>query len=170
MAGWHHWLDGRESQWTPGVGDGQGGLACCDSWGRRVRHDRATELNWWSLLKFLLLWSQFYRCVVEPGTVVFFFFPGLLRYNWQNSPPSVFSLIKCSSCMQLYRHSQDMEHYHKTRKFPYVFWSPDAYTFNQMALMHMYVFWCLQLWGTKALKVKVKSLQSCLTLCPPHGP
>ena len=30
MAGWHHWLDGRESVWTPGVGDGQGGLACCD--------------------------------------------------------------------------------------------------------------------------------------------
>ena len=35
MAGWHHWLDGRESQWTPGVGDGQWGLACCDSWGRK---------------------------------------------------------------------------------------------------------------------------------------
>ena len=35
MAGWHHWLDGRESQWTPGVGDGQGGLACCDSGGRK---------------------------------------------------------------------------------------------------------------------------------------
>ena len=34
-AGWHHWLDERESEWTPGVGDGQGGLACCDSWGRR---------------------------------------------------------------------------------------------------------------------------------------
>ena len=31
MAGLHHRLDGRESQWTPGVGDGQGGLACCDS-------------------------------------------------------------------------------------------------------------------------------------------
>ena len=31
MAGWHHWLDGRESEWTLGVGDGQGGLACCDS-------------------------------------------------------------------------------------------------------------------------------------------
>ena len=28
MAGWHHRLDGRESEWTPGVGDGQGGLAC----------------------------------------------------------------------------------------------------------------------------------------------
>ena len=35
MAGWHHWLNGRESGWTPGVGDGQGGLACCDSWGRK---------------------------------------------------------------------------------------------------------------------------------------
>ena len=33
MAGWHHWLDGHESEWAPGVGDGQGGLACCDSWG-----------------------------------------------------------------------------------------------------------------------------------------
>ena len=29
MAGWHQWLDGRESEWTPGVGDGQGSLACC---------------------------------------------------------------------------------------------------------------------------------------------
>ena len=34
MAGWHHGLSGRESEWTSGVGDGQGGLACCDSWGR----------------------------------------------------------------------------------------------------------------------------------------
>ena len=35
MAGWYHGLDGRESWWTPGVGDGQGGLACCDSWGHK---------------------------------------------------------------------------------------------------------------------------------------
>ena len=33
MAGWHHRLNGHESGWTPGVGDGQGGLVCCDSWG-----------------------------------------------------------------------------------------------------------------------------------------
>ena len=40
MAGWHHRLDERESEQTPGVGDGQGGLECCDSWGRkRVGHD-----------------------------------------------------------------------------------------------------------------------------------
>ena len=46
MAGWHHWLDGCELEWTPGVGDGQGGLACCDSWGAKVRNDWETELNW----------------------------------------------------------------------------------------------------------------------------
>ena len=31
MSGWHHWLNGCKPEWTPGVGDGQGGLACCDS-------------------------------------------------------------------------------------------------------------------------------------------
>ena len=51
MAGWHHRLDWHEFEWTPGVGDGQGGLACCDSWGRRVRHDWETELNWTELIK-----------------------------------------------------------------------------------------------------------------------
>ena len=45
MAGWHHQLHGRESGWTPGVGDGQGGLACCDSWGRK-ESDMTEQLNW----------------------------------------------------------------------------------------------------------------------------
>ena len=45
MAGWHHWLDGRESEWTPGVGDEQEGLACCDSWGRK-ESDTTEQLNW----------------------------------------------------------------------------------------------------------------------------
>ena len=45
MAGWHHWLDGCESGWTPGVGDGQGGLACCNSWGRKEL-DTTEWLNW----------------------------------------------------------------------------------------------------------------------------
>ena len=48
MAGWHHWLDGRNSEWTPGVGDGQGGLACCDSWGRK-ESDTTERLNWTEL-------------------------------------------------------------------------------------------------------------------------
>ena len=45
MAGWNHWLDGRESQWTPGVGDGQGCLAGCNSWGRK-ESDMTEWLNW----------------------------------------------------------------------------------------------------------------------------
>jgi len=35
MVGWLHWLDGHEFGWTPGVGDGQGGLACCSLWGHK---------------------------------------------------------------------------------------------------------------------------------------
>ena len=45
MAGWHHWLDGCECEWTPGVGDGQGGLECCKSWGRKEL-DMTEQLNW----------------------------------------------------------------------------------------------------------------------------
>ena len=46
MAGWRHWLDGCESEWAPGVGDGQGGLACCIHRSQRVGHNWVTELNW----------------------------------------------------------------------------------------------------------------------------
>ena len=48
MAGWHQRLDGHEFEWTPGVGDGQGGLACCDSWGRK-ESDTTERLNWTEL-------------------------------------------------------------------------------------------------------------------------
>ena len=44
MAGWHHWLNGCEFEWTPGVGDGQGSLACCNSWGRKEL-DTTERLN-----------------------------------------------------------------------------------------------------------------------------
>ena len=45
MAGWHHQLDGHEFEYTPGVGDGQGSLACCNSWGRK-ESDTTERLNW----------------------------------------------------------------------------------------------------------------------------
>ena len=35
MVGWHHWFNGHEFGWTPEVGNGEGGLACCGSWGRK---------------------------------------------------------------------------------------------------------------------------------------
>ena len=49
MAGWHHWLDGHEFEWTLGVGDGQGGLVCYDSWGRK-ESDTTEQLNWTNML------------------------------------------------------------------------------------------------------------------------
>ena len=53
MAGWHHGLDGRESEWTPGDGDGQVGLVCCDSWGCK-ESDTTERLNW-------LNWTEYYQ-------------------------------------------------------------------------------------------------------------
>ena len=48
MVGWHHRLDGHGFGWTLGVGDGQGGLACCSSWGRKEL-DTTEWLNWTEL-------------------------------------------------------------------------------------------------------------------------
>ena len=48
MAAWHHWLNGRESEWTLGDGDGQGSLVCCDSWGLK-ESDTTERLNWTEL-------------------------------------------------------------------------------------------------------------------------
>ena len=45
MAGGHHWLNACEFEWTPGVGDGQGDLVCCSSWGRK-ESDTTERLNW----------------------------------------------------------------------------------------------------------------------------
>ena len=59
MAEWHHGLDGRDSEWTLGVGDGQRGLACCDSWGHK-ESDTTEWLNWTELncvsFNFGFLW------------------------------------------------------------------------------------------------------------------
>ena len=45
MVGWHHRLNGHGFGWTPGVGDGQGGLACCSAWGCK-ESDTTEWLNW----------------------------------------------------------------------------------------------------------------------------
>ena len=47
-AGWHHWLDGSEFEWTPGDGNVQGRLVCCDSWGCK-ESDMTEWLNWTEL-------------------------------------------------------------------------------------------------------------------------
>ena len=86
-VGWHHWLDGHEFEYTPGFGDGQGGLACCGSWGRK-ESDATEWLNWtecerlagstgvesWTLASYSsgFLWFSF---------VVGMLFPWLCREN-----------------------------------------------------------------------------------------
>ena len=52
MVGWHHRLNGHGFGWTPGVGDGQGGLVCCGSWGRK-ESDTTERLNWTELNPFM---------------------------------------------------------------------------------------------------------------------
>ena len=62
-VGWHHQLDGHEFGQTPGVGDGQGSLACCGSWGFKESYKTAplnwTELNWGVsiVLIFIFKWQ-----------------------------------------------------------------------------------------------------------------
>ena len=57
MAGWHHWPNGHESEWTLGDGDGQGGLACWNSWGRK-ESDTTERLNWTELILRTVSLSQ----------------------------------------------------------------------------------------------------------------
>ena len=45
MVGWYHWLDRHEFKQSPGVGDGQGSMACCSPWGRK-ESDMPEWLNW----------------------------------------------------------------------------------------------------------------------------
>ena len=78
MAGWHRWLYGHESGWTLGVGDGQGGLACWNSWGRK-ESDTTERLNWTE--KLLTLWI-----------------PTLEELQWNSSWTYVYIMFSCQSC------------------------------------------------------------------------
>ena len=52
MVGYHHWLYGHKFEQAPGVGDGQGGLVCCSSWGHKEL-DTTERLNWW-LIQYIV--------------------------------------------------------------------------------------------------------------------
>ena len=77
MAGWHHWLDGHEFEGTPGDGDGQGGLACCSSWGGKAS-DTTEQLNW-TEYSSILAWEI--PRTEEPG--------GLQSMGLQKSQPQL---------------------------------------------------------------------------------
>ena len=68
MAGWHHRLNGHGFGWTPGVGDGQGGLAYCGSWGRKELDmtEWRTEWNW-----VMNLSSFFFICIYDCFSTIY---------------------------------------------------------------------------------------------------
>ena len=83
MVGWHHQLNGHGFGWTPGVSDGQGGLACCGSWGRKVSDTIQEWLNWSELntvkgfgvvdkaeVDFFLELSCFFYDPVDVGSLI----------------------------------------------------------------------------------------------------
>ena len=78
MAGCHHWIDGRESEWTPGVGDGQGDLACCNSWGCKEL-DTTERLKWTELNKHQELYSIL--CNGLYGKIMFIKCLYMCKYN-----------------------------------------------------------------------------------------
>ena len=108
MVGWHHWLNGQESEWTPGVSDGQGGLACCSPWGHK-ESDITEQLNWteqiwipfnvtlgtscdkkirahyWGIISLRSLFS------ISEALLVFFF---LISHTWEK-----FNLLSQLRCM-----------------------------------------------------------------------
>ena len=84
MAGWHHRLDGREFEWTLGVGDGQGGLACCSSWGRKEL-DMTEWLNWAELN---------WKCPV--GKVITLKKPKIVRLSGINWVIQIYDLRYCT--------------------------------------------------------------------------
>ena len=87
MAGWHHRLNGHEFEWTRRVGDGQGGLACCDSWG--CKEPNTTEwLNW---TEEILLWFS--------HSALFLF----KASNFMSNPFSALNLFDIPFCYQLER-------------------------------------------------------------------
>ena len=75
MVGWHHWLDGHEFEQAPGVGDGQGSLACRSPWGCK-ESDMSEQLNWTELN---------YHCTVHslavPGPTVSCFHCSTTRFE-----------------------------------------------------------------------------------------
>ena len=71
MAGWHHWLNGHEFGWTPGVGDGPGGLACCNSWGPK-ESDTTERLNWTEHMRMnILLRNPTNICIIVLNTCAY---------------------------------------------------------------------------------------------------
>ena len=122
MAGWHHWLDGREFGWAPGVGDGQGGVACCDSWGRK-ESDTTEWLNWTEN------WSQSADSS-DIGPVSTLIVSDSLTHCQYPTPHGTFAII----------HEPTLTHHYHSKSIVYIrihSWCCASYEFEQMCNRHL---------------------------------
>ena len=111
MVGWHHRLDGHEFGWTLGVGDGQGGLVCCGSWGRKDS-DTTEQLNWTELQphKCIHAWKPTQSCNKNLRTSLNANEPSTLKslkiryYFWVPNLQSLFLIIFFKADMRALTH------------------------------------------------------------------
>ena len=111
MAGWHHRLNGHEFGWTLGAGDRQGGLVCCDSWGRK-NSDTTEQLNWTELKlhKCIHAWKPTQSCNENLCTSLNANEPSTLKslkiryYFWVPNLQSLFLIIFFKADMRALTH------------------------------------------------------------------
>ena len=104
MAGWRHWLDTHEFRWTLGIGDGQGGLACCYSWGHKesdtTERLKWTELNHWNnsyTLSFSCPQSKFHSSLL-----LYHFYLISLLPNYSASHPFILHHLPLNILLNLF--------------------------------------------------------------------
>ena len=103
MVGWHHRLNGHEFGWTLGVGDGQGGLACCSSWNCK-ESDTTEWLNWTELIAHGTLLKVMCRPGWERGLgengymYMYGWVPSLHTWNYSNIVNQLYPSRKCFWC------------------------------------------------------------------------
>ena len=85
MVGWYYQLNGHEFGWTLVVGDEQGGLVCCGSWGHK-ESDTTERLNCGRLKQCRFLFSQFWRLEVQDQGVGKCGFCCTFFFGWQMAP------------------------------------------------------------------------------------
>ena len=94
MVGWHHRLYGHEFEQAPGVGDGQGSLACCRPWSRK-EWDTAERLNWTELTGIFPRWPRWQRSCLQCRRSTFY--PWVRKIPWiKNGNPLQYSSLKNS--------------------------------------------------------------------------
>ena len=98
MVGWHHQLNEHELEQAPGVGDGQGRLACSSPWGRK-ESDTTGRLNWTELNNWFTMLSSF-SCTAKWISYTYIY-PLFFRFFFLRGYYRVLSRISCTTQVRL---------------------------------------------------------------------